>query len=461
MITYKGVNIPEEIIIVEKLPIAANEEEHDRSDSINQGYVVLPGNEKMLATAKEWSRSFCYLTDEFGEYVFEDNKNGYKTVEKEGIIHTYKNGTFKFTVKDSAHGSSQGGKLSFWNCLIEDPDGKQFLIGINAELLLNLFKFSSFVNGTCQEQVYLGRIGQQVGVFTENMPDYVQARMDEKFKTLKPTIKYVPGDILMSKKDMVIYLGEYTEYFSQQPLYDVVENRRTYGSTKEAVPHNWALVVDNPPITRHCYLILVDAEIQNCSLDTLLQPKCLRHSYVSKEKKRYSRVVVGHVKDFEYIGQIPYLNWAIASLEAQIAYKDIKVKSISAQFDSWLEKHSLTADSEEAKKSYIYSQLRSAKRDVVEYKAAKQQKLWQLILNLNIDSIQDIKAWLLERFELFTEEYPEEPFRDRGGKIIKVSTIEEHLEYLKQINLQIDSKYIYSDDRARLTYDRSAFYPRV
>ena len=223
---YKGIKIPEKIIIVER----QDRYYHD----INQGYVVDFGNKKMLESAKDWA--VCYVRDETLRQAYYDYRREHKdedTCEKEadkiwdkycasekryeGIEHVYDNGQFEITLEEAAGGSSQGGKLSFWNCIIKAPDGKEFLVGINSELLLHLMMSNTLVNGKCQEKVFLGRVGgKQVGVFTTNMEDYKQAIQDEKARqdVKKATSNYNPGDIIETLTEKEIYLGSVYQYYN-------------------------------------------------------------------------------------------------------------------------------------------------------------------------------------------------------------------------------------------------------
>ena len=126
--------------------------------------------------------------------------------------YEFKNGEFTFSLCDPAHGSSQGGKLSFWNCLIT-IDGNSFLIGISSEILCELLKNNTFINGTCKEKVYLGRINGSVGAFTSSMDLFKKGQEDEKIRNEKKTTTYVPGDFVYTLKEERIYLGEGYKYF--------------------------------------------------------------------------------------------------------------------------------------------------------------------------------------------------------------------------------------------------------
>ena len=210
MLDYKNVKIAEDIILVEKQEKyliwqyrwRKDRDELDqlRGFGYHQAYVVDAGNKKMLESAMSWAKTRNY----------DEEKDRWGDTELQGIQHSYKNGQFELTLCDSADGSSQGGKLAFWNCIIKCPDGNEFLIGINADILLELLLNNTFINGKCQNKVYLGRVaGKQVGAFTENMPLFEQSKKDEAKRQANATAgsKYVPGDIVKTLTETQVYLG--------------------------------------------------------------------------------------------------------------------------------------------------------------------------------------------------------------------------------------------------------------
>ena len=187
---YTGIKIYKEVIIIANHKTYSYYDSEKRSfvdAGYPQAYVVEKGNTKMLASAKDWAGSACKK-------------------------YEFKNGEFTFSLCDPAHGSSQGGKLSFWNCLIT-IDGNSFLIGISSEILCELLKNSTFINGTCKEKVYLGRINGNVGAFTSSMDLFKKGQEDEKIRNEKKTTTYVPGDFVYTLKEERIYLGEGYKYF--------------------------------------------------------------------------------------------------------------------------------------------------------------------------------------------------------------------------------------------------------
>ena len=105
---YLGINLPENVIIVE--------------NKYGQGYVVPEGSN--LDNARIWAEGSDWEPKEY----------------------KYKNGTFTLRITNAAGHSSQGGKLSFWNCQIRTEDGKEFLIGIASDCLAELIINNTLIN---------------------------------------------------------------------------------------------------------------------------------------------------------------------------------------------------------------------------------------------------------------------------------------------------------------------------
>lgn len=209
-IQYKGINIPKEIIIVEKQAY--------EDGKTPQGFVVPKGKDNILKTAMNWAHwtKSNWSYDKEKRCRVQDAPNE----DKPGIQHTYKNGTFKIKLYDSANGSSQGGKLSFWDCTIIAEDGKEFIIGINQDLLLNILLNSIVINGEVQGNVWLGREKNSTGVYTPEMEDFKQAQKDEEIRNIKLSSNYQPGQVLSSKSDYdCTYLGTVWKYFDIEDDY--------------------------------------------------------------------------------------------------------------------------------------------------------------------------------------------------------------------------------------------------
>lgn len=296
---YQGIKIYDEVIIVEKESWRWENGKRVK-DLIPQGYIVEVGNKNMLDTALRWAKQSIYTVDENNNYVYDENGDHVcETIA--GVINTYKNGEFKFELNEAADGSSQGGKLSFWNCLITASDNKVYKIGISSEILLNLLKQNTFKNGICESNIWLGRIkGQQVGAFTENMPEFAQSKADQALREAKSTKKYQPGAILKSKTKTQIYLGEFTEYFSMQNNYEEYRNASGRDDIKE---RDIYFVLDDEPYSYHLYLDLSEKYIDMYDAQALMNEAINWDGknngfydfpyYISREDKKLNRVVVG------------------------------------------------------------------------------------------------------------------------------------------------------------------------
>ena len=178
---YTGINLPEYVTIVE--------------NKYGQGYVVPEGSS--LDNARYWAEGSDWEPKEY----------------------KYKNGTFTLRVSNAAGYSSQGGKLSFWNCQIRTEDEKEFLIGIVSDCLAELIINNTLINGKCQNKIYFAKYkGNSTYAVTENMPLYKVALEDKKIKETKTTVKYEPGDLVGSLTYTEIYLGEVYEYISTYQL---------------------------------------------------------------------------------------------------------------------------------------------------------------------------------------------------------------------------------------------------
>jgi len=277
MADYKAVNIPKNIILVEKhiseAKIKAEETKNnntytwirDRLKKIPQAYVVAEGNKKVLESARNWAS--CWYADP--------------------IEHTYENGSFKLKLQDAADDSSNSGKLSFWNCVLTAPDGKEFLVGINAELLLDTLLENTFINGTCQNKVYLGRTASQVGVYTENMQSYKQSKLDDVMRANmnKKTDKYVVGDIVSTLTKKQVYLGTIYKIFDIKDVY--WESYYQTGYYRATSKEHYAVKFLAEPRLFHVFIDIDDLNEKGYSC------------YPEWTDKMPKRVVTGHIADIK------------------------------------------------------------------------------------------------------------------------------------------------------------------
>lgn len=156
--------------------------------NIKQGFVVDANNEETLKTAINWAGP------------------KYEILE-------YDNKGFKLSLYNPASYSSQGGKLSFWDCLITTPDNKEILVGINTFLLFNLLETTTFVKGKCKDDIVFYREGNQLGAGSVNDKELFEKHEKySKVKNAKMTSKYEPGTVVGTITTQQLYFGQVYQY---------------------------------------------------------------------------------------------------------------------------------------------------------------------------------------------------------------------------------------------------------
>ncbi len=213
--TYKGWKVPGDIIIVSK---ECSTWDYKNGGHIltgeYQGYVVDPDNEAMLQNALGWAK----WTEYIGKYDTTTRRYE-QQIEHEGVQHRFKNEGFVLELLESADGSSQGGKLSFWNCKIS-KDGKSFIVGINSDYLLEILRYNDFVKGVCQSTMSFARCKGGVGMLNEAMPSYQQFLQDEEQRAAMKkgkTKKREPGHLYKTLTEGHVFFGTYYRWY--EPVY--------------------------------------------------------------------------------------------------------------------------------------------------------------------------------------------------------------------------------------------------
>lgn len=226
---YTGWKLFDKVTIVAKKMFAYNYETQTNYDiGAVQGYLVDPSNKKQLETARSWGTR--------KEYIYGTDENGHRIVTEE-ITHkpaeyTYDNDGFTLELHSSAGGSSQGGKLSFWNCWITAPDGNKFLIGIAADLLLDVLKSSTVVNGVVQDKLMFARQSGGVGMLSKSMGSYKNAVNDMAIKkkmSSGKTKKVIPGHIYETTTEQNIYVGKMYQWYEEVRDESQVDYWHRYG----------------------------------------------------------------------------------------------------------------------------------------------------------------------------------------------------------------------------------------
>ena len=211
--TYEGWRVPSNIIIVAKDCRVWKNGKYV-ADGTPQGYVVEPNNKSMLESALNWAK----WTEYQGEYNKETRRYE-KQIEHVGKVYEFVNEGFTLAILDSANGSSQGGQLSFWNCLISKDD-KEFVIGIASDYLLEILLHNDFKNGVCQSTLSFARCKGGVGMMNKAMPSYQQFLQDEQHRVAMKkgkTKKREPGHLYSTLTGGNVYFT--TFYIWYEPVY--------------------------------------------------------------------------------------------------------------------------------------------------------------------------------------------------------------------------------------------------
>ena len=185
-----------------------------------QGFIVDSKNKKQLETAIRWGTTSKY---HFEEVDGKRTCTGSTDISPEQ--YTYDNKGFTLELSEAAEQSSQGGKLSFWNCWIAAPDGKRFLIGIAANLLLDVLKSCDVKHGVVQEPLMFARCKGGVGMLSESMQSYKDAINDEyqrKTKSKGKTTKHKIGYVYETLTQKNLYAGDFYRWY--EPIYEEKES---------------------------------------------------------------------------------------------------------------------------------------------------------------------------------------------------------------------------------------------
>lgn len=203
---YVGYSLFDRVIIIAKRIIARYDWEGHKCTPIfsdrYQGYVVDPANKSMLKSALEWGKQSRSV------YTPEGTFSHSEVIEPEQF--EFENKDWTLELLRVAEGSSQGGKLSFWNCKLT-KDGQTFEIGINADLLLDVLKSHTFVNGKCEGPLMFARCKGGVGLLSEDMEEYKQALADMQKKQdikTKKTSKHIIGHAYTALHEVQAYVGD-------------------------------------------------------------------------------------------------------------------------------------------------------------------------------------------------------------------------------------------------------------
>jgi hypothetical protein len=260
---YQGYKLLDKIMLICR-DKAEHEDSHGRNGGsfCYQAYLVDPSNKKQLESARYWANWTEYgpsfRNEETGKWEREYE------IDHTPVEFTFDNNGFTLELLDCAGGSSQGGKLSFWNCLVA-KDGNNFKIGINSDMLLDLLKNATFIDGKCQSPlIFITQYGK-VGMTTENSETYKQCVKDRELKaTLKSsqTSKFTFGDKISTATLNEVYLGTITKYYEFDPGVENATYHHSYFDIRRCT-----LTKLKKPVTYH----LFDSLYKDKTLSELLQ----------------------------------------------------------------------------------------------------------------------------------------------------------------------------------------------
>lgn len=167
--------------LYDKVTLVIKKEKH-KNYNLPQGYVVNSTDKKQLERAINWGEYKKYLYDDNNEPIKDIKGYSKYEVVKPDIIEL-KNEEFTVSLLDFAHDSCNGGKLSFWNCLIEHEESNiKCVVGISSDLLLTLLVQNKFNYGKCEKKVIFARQSGHVGLLTKDMKEYQEALKDMQIK---------------------------------------------------------------------------------------------------------------------------------------------------------------------------------------------------------------------------------------------------------------------------------------
>lgn len=200
-----------------KMPEYVTFIEKNNGYSINQAFVADSANTDRLNTGRDWAK-----------------------FSKKCIEYTYKNENLTLTTLNGPQYSSNGGKLSFCNCIITAPDGKQFLVGINTEYLFDLFKECTVEKGTIKEKLmFVFDKNRTFMVFKDSQMynNIIDKNLISKnYNNLPKTTKRKFGYIYSSKTKSSVYLGSYYAQYKVYPKYYNTYNGNTFAIQKLSTP---------------------------------------------------------------------------------------------------------------------------------------------------------------------------------------------------------------------------------
>ena len=216
----------------DKVIIVYKQSDFKKYEGIKQGFLVDPNNKRQLDKARQWGTEFAGV-NLFGQ-----------TNKLEPLEYFTDNDGFKITIAESADASSQGGKLSFWNCIVE-KDGHKFMIGINQDILLSLIQQSTIVNGVVQEPCKLVKMSGTAGAIHYGMAEMKHINQAKSGSMPSKTTIWKVGQSYKTKTKNEIYIGKIYSWFDVTTHTVTIPNKNSYFGSTQITHHHYKLM-DKP-----------------------------------------------------------------------------------------------------------------------------------------------------------------------------------------------------------------------
>lgn len=183
------------------------------------GYIFDANDKDSREKAIDWARRYDDKWDKDKE-----------TIVHEPNIYEWNNEGFTVTILDSAGGSSQGGRLSFWKCKVE-KDGVEFIVGVNDGILADLIRHSEIKDGVVQQKVMFVRQSGQPGFIHKDMEAYAEATADmahkEAMKKAKKTKVWEQGGVYQTITQTDVCIAQVWD--TMEEVTEETQNSSWYG----------------------------------------------------------------------------------------------------------------------------------------------------------------------------------------------------------------------------------------
>lgn len=302
-------NLTDKIVLVLKKSARYN---------IPQAYIVEPFNKKQLESARKWG------SDTSGDPFTKT------TTQVEPIEILTDNKDFILEFDESANTSYQGGKLSFWNCIIrKDPD-INCLVGIDQDSLLSLIKQSTIKNGIVQEGVSLIKTST-AGAIHPGMKEWQELTLVDNSKRAPKTTKWKLGQSYKTINNDDMYVCDlYKTYETRDEIVQEQLRSSIYGRVGTTQHVETHIKLNSKPILVKCISNIiasnVEAGVISGDITTL---EGLMDSYLDKIVNTSNTYRLG------YIDYFSPLSWRGKTLE-KFPSRELGKYSLQVNDDSYI-----------------------------------------------------------------------------------------------------------------------------